>query len=47
MTVKQAAEWLAISRSSVYKLIEEGRLPYQRIGRWGKRGKITATEEDI
>lgn len=47
MTVKQAAERLEISRSLLYKLIEEGQLPHRRIGGKGKRGKIIVTEEDV
>ncbi|MBE3597535.1 MAG: helix-turn-helix domain-containing protein [Limnochordaceae bacterium] len=32
LTVKQAAEFLGISRSQVYALMERGELPYVKIG---------------
>lgn len=31
--VPQAAEWLGVSRSTVYMLMERGKLPYVLIGR--------------
>ncbi len=33
MTVGEAAEFLQVSRSMVYKLVEDGRVPAFRIGR--------------
>lgn len=47
MDVKQAAVRLEISLSLLYSLIEEGRIPHRRIGRRGRRGKITIREEDL
>ncbi len=47
MTVKQAAERLEISVSLAYSLIEEGRITCRRIGREGRRGKISIREEDL
>ena len=47
MTVKQAAEKLEVSPSMVYALIDEGRLPHERIGRRGKRGKIIIRDEHL
>jgi excisionase family DNA binding protein len=32
LTVEQAAHYLQISRSALYKLIEAGRIPHRRIG---------------
>jgi excisionase family DNA binding protein len=32
-TVEEAAEYLCVSRRTIYKLTEEGRLPAYRIGR--------------
>lgn len=36
LTVKQAAEWLAVSRDTIYGMVESGELPCQRVGR-GRR----------
>ena len=47
MTVKQAAEKLEVSPSMVYALIDEGRLPHERIGRRDKRGKIIIRDEHL
>jgi excisionase family DNA binding protein len=47
MTVRDAAVRLEISKSLVYRLIEEGRLPCVRIGQLGRRGKIVIREKDI
>jgi excisionase family DNA binding protein len=47
MNVQEAAKRLEISRSLVYRLIEEGRLPCLRIGQRGRRGKIIVKEEHI
>jgi len=33
MTVEEAAEYLKIPRSSVYKIAQEGRIPCQKVGR--------------
>jgi excisionase family DNA binding protein len=45
--VKEAAKRLEISLSLCYALIEEGRLPCRRIGRMGRRGKISIRDEDL
>ena len=35
MTIDALAEYLKISRSTLYKLVQEGRLPGQKVGkRW-------------
>jgi excisionase family DNA binding protein len=47
MTVKQAAERMAISESLVYELCACGTLPHVRIGKPGSRGCIRLTEADI
>ena len=47
MTVKQAAERLEVSKSLVYRLVEEKRLSCIRIGQRGRRGKIVIREADI
>ena len=33
LTLREVSEWLRISRSTVYKLCQEGRIPATRIGR--------------
>jgi excisionase family DNA binding protein len=45
--VREAAEKLGCSASLIYAFIEEGRLPHIRLGRRGKRGKISIREEDL
>ncbi len=45
LTVKQVAARLSISASSVYLLIENGRLAYHRLG--VHRGAIRVSEEDL
>ncbi len=47
MNVIEAAKRLEISKSLLYELIAEGRIPHRRIGRRGKRGKIIVTEDDL
>lgn len=47
MNVREAAEKLEISRSLLYRLIEEGRIKCVRIGQRGRRGKIVIREPDI
>jgi excisionase family DNA binding protein len=47
MTVKQFAERAEISLSLAYALVEEARIPHRRIGRKGRRGKISIREEDL
>lgn len=47
MTAKQAAERLGISKSLLYQLVAEKRLPHRRIGGKGRRGKIVIEEEDV
>ena len=33
MTLNEVAEYLRIPRSTVYKLVQEGRIPGQKVGR--------------
>lgn len=33
MTVKEVAEYLRVSRASVYRLVKEGKIPVSRIGK--------------
>ena len=33
LTVAQAAQWLQISKNTVYELIRRGKLPHFRVGR--------------
>lgn len=41
MTLNEVAEYLRIPRSTVYKLVREGRIPGQKIGRqWRFRRKV-------
>ena len=47
MDVKEFARRAEISLSLAYAVIEEGRVPHRRIGRAGRRGKISITEEDL
>jgi excisionase family DNA binding protein len=44
LTVKQVAERLGISRTQVYALCADGRLPHHR---FGKRGAIRVSEEEL
>lgn len=45
LTVKQAADFLGLSRSSVYELISRQKLPAFRVG--PRRGAIRIREEDL
>ncbi len=45
LTVADVAEWLSISSSLVYQLVEAGKLPVHRIG--NGRGAIRFQAEDI
>jgi excisionase family DNA binding protein len=47
VTVKEFSERAEISLSLAYALVEEGRVPHRRIGRRGRRGKISIREEDL
>jgi excisionase family DNA binding protein len=47
LTPKETSQRLHLSKSSVYSLVEEGRLEHYRIGARGKRGKILIPEEAI
>jgi excisionase family DNA binding protein len=47
MNVKATAQRMEMSKSLVYKLCQEGRLPHTRIGQQGKRGAIRISEEDL
>lgn len=33
MTVEQACEWIGLSRAKLYQLMEQGRLPYVKVGK--------------
>lgn len=56
MTVEQAAEYLQMGKSTVYKLVHESRIPAHKAGRewrfdaseldeWLKAGKLALPEE--
>lgn len=56
LTVIEAAEYLKMGRSTVYKLAQEGKLPTHKVGRqgrfdakeldrWLKSGKLASREE--
>lgn len=45
LTVRDVAKRLNVSTSSVYALIQKGRLPHHRIG--AGRGAIRVSEEDL
>lgn len=58
LTVNEAAQYLKIGRSTVYKLAQEGKLSTHRVGRqwlfdakgfdtWLKSGKLAWTENRI
>ena len=47
MTVVEAARLIGVSKSLVYRLIEEGRLSHIRVGQRGRRGKILLREPDV
>ncbi len=55
LTVIEAAQYLKMGRSTVYKLAQEGKLPTHKVGRqwrfdakeldeWVKSGKLARTE---
>ncbi len=46
-TVKEAAAYLHVSKSTVYQLKDEGRLSYYKIGARGKGGKKLFQEEEL
>jgi excisionase family DNA binding protein len=45
LTVAEVAQWLSVSSSLVYQLVESGKLPIYRIG--NGRGAIRFRPEDI
>jgi predicted site-specific integrase-resolvase len=47
VNVRDFAERAEISLSLAYALVQEGRVPCRRIGRKGRRGKISIREEDL
>lgn len=47
MTPSEAAEFVGISASLIYQLVEERRLSHYRVGGKGKRGKILIDPEDL
>jgi excisionase family DNA binding protein len=47
LTVKEAAEYAAVSSSLLYGWCESKRLPHLRCGAAGKRGKILIHKEDL
>jgi len=47
LTVREAAERMEVSKSLVYRLVDEGRLKAVRIGQRGRRGKIVIMEPDV
>ncbi len=47
MNVEEAAKRLEVSKSLMYRLVQEGRIPHLRIGQNGRRGCIRISEEDI
>lgn len=46
-TVAEAADKLRISKSLIYAMVQEGKLPAVRFGRKGRRGCLRIREEDI
>ena len=57
LTVAEAAEYLKMGRSTVYKLLKDGKLPAHKAGRewrfdadeldeWLKSGKLAWTEDN-
>ncbi|MGV8041067.1 MAG: helix-turn-helix domain-containing protein [Thermoanaerobaculaceae bacterium] len=57
LTMKEAAEYLKMGRSTIYKLLREGNLPAHKVGRewrfdaaeldeWVKAGKLALPEDD-
>ncbi len=57
LTMKEAAEYLKMGRSTIYKLLREGKLPAHKVGRewrfdaaeldeWVKAGKLALPEDD-
>ena len=44
LTVDEAAEYLRIPKSSVYKLAQEGRIPSQKVGRHWRFHRIALDE---
>ena len=45
LTVAEVAEWLSVSGSLIYQLIESGKLPVHRIG--NGRGSIRFRPDDV
>lgn len=45
LTVAQVADWLSVSASLVYQIVESGKLPVYRIG--NGRGAIRFRPEDV
>ena len=45
LTVRQVADWLSISKSSVYQMVEAGKLPVIRLGL--AKGSIRFEQGDI
>lgn len=57
LTIQEAAKYLKMGKSTVYKLVAEGRLPAHKAGRewrfdaaeideWLKSGKLSLLDED-
>jgi len=57
LTMKEAAEYLKMGRSTIYKLLREGNLPAHKVERewrfdaaeldeWVKAGKLALPEDD-
>jgi len=44
MTLKQAAEFLSIGRTTLYVLMDSGKLPYVKIGKGRRVGKRALVE---
>ena len=47
LTASQAAKLAGVSRSLIYQLCEERRLPHLRLGTKGRRGRILIEEFDL
>jgi excisionase family DNA binding protein len=47
LSPKEAAEYMRVSPSLVYRLCDERRIPHYRIGGRGKRGKLLISPRDL
>jgi excisionase family DNA binding protein len=47
LTASQAAKLAGVSRSLIYQLCEERRIPHLRLGTKGRRGRILIEEADL